>query len=553
ENDKKIAADKIALLSRALGNAETQSDALLAIDKDYYAQVAALGADATDEQKANLARQRDNLKESLNSSQFDIKSDWQKLFNYYDVMSKQAVLKAIQTRRDLLIANQNDPEKKLSPEEFTARSNDLTNLEYKVNDPMGNKPAKALERYNELLKTNAKDSATAKAAWEEYANSVQNRVAKNIEVLKGLQEIANLIGGGLDDQTNKDIENAIGMAEGAAGLLSGDPAKMIQGGIKLVTSAIKLFDRQDINLEKKIAGYRNILKSLEKSYRSLQNQVENSVGNSYYEDSEKLIQNLEKQKAAIAEMRKAEEDKKKTDQSKIDDYDRQLEDAALKQQELAKAVSQNLLQTDYKALSNTLADALTSAFMAGEDGVKSLNNAFEDFIGKSIKNSLRLALLEPIVKQVTDDLVKYGKDNGNSIAGFDFKPAIGKLQDAGKQFTEALGTMPEYFKTDKSKAQGGGMAGAIKRDLTEETGTLIAGQFNGMRLAQIEANTLLSNIGMMGAKQLEVATANLETAIKIEQNTKRTADTADAYLPYLKNMSDSIGGNLNIALRSQGK
>ena len=67
------------------------------------------------------------------------------------------------------------------------------------------------------------------------------------------------------------------------------------------------------------------------------------------------------------------------------------------------------------------------------------------------------------------------------------------------------------------------LKGAVK-GITEETGGLIAGQFGGFRLTQLETNKILR---VNHAKQLAQTSKQIEVQIDIKNNTKRTADNTE--------------------------
>src|SRR5690606_30801548 len=129
------------------------------------------------------------------------------------------------------------------------------------------------------------------------------------------------------ENLDKALSNVMGIVDGIGqigeGIASGNPVDIITGSIRVLTNAIDLFNRKDRKLQKQIDGYKAQLEALGRAYRQLEKDIANSVGNEYYADSDAAIANMEAQIVAIERMRKAEQDKKKTDKGKIAEYDEQ--------------------------------------------------------------------------------------------------------------------------------------------------------------------------------------------------------------------------------------
>ncbi|HEY0176112.1 MAG TPA: hypothetical protein VGC08_07030 [Pedobacter sp.] len=352
----------------------------------------------------------------------------------------------------------------------------------------------------------------------------------------------------------KDVAGVIsGAGEIAKGLATDDPVAMVTGSIKLLTSAIDLFNGKDRQLERQINGYKAQLTALGLSYKQLQRDVSSAVGNDYYTDSQSEITNLQQQQATLTQMRDAENDKKKTDQSKIDGYNAQLADIPGKIDDINKAVAQTLIQTNFRTMSDNLANAFSAAFKSGEDSAKAFDDVFDDVVSNAIKNSLKFSLLDQPVKKFTDDLAAYAKDHNNSVIGFDFATYKDELLKAGQAFDAGLqgsGFFDDQAQADAPVTNGitDNLSGRIESITTDQADQL-SGLFNGFRTSQMETNLILTNNGVTAMNLLDIATAHFNTAVEISANTLRSANNTDRLANIEKalvSMDSKIGNTTNI-------
>ena len=181
------------------------------------------------------------------------------------------------------------------------------------------------------------------------------------------------------------------------------------------------------------------------------------------------------------------------------------------------SITESLIGTTISGLSDSLADA----FLNGEDAAKAWGDTVDSIIGNIAKNQLIAQLLTKPVTDAVDSLISDMADQGgitndelvdfvskmNSI--YDdvapaFQAAIQALSDAGINIAESSGY---------SGLQG------ISRGLTEETGSLIVGQFSSMREYQIKSNDSLASMSGSMMDQLAVAEESLGVLEDIRENT----------------------------------
>lgn len=540
--NEQIAATTLAIqkadderYATAMQAAMTHAQALAAIDREYWANRKALGDNATDEQIANLDRQRSEAIRSANETNAYLKGGYDDLLQNYDKMTRQQV-------RDRLKAIKDGYRKEYEAGRLTAEqlSKLIGDIDNSLAQLDGNnsftKISNALKKYREQVQLFGKDSNAAKDAQLEMFDAIAQGADDAGAVIGELANSFEQLGIGGED-LQKTLKNVQGIVSGAGsiakGLATGNPVDVVTGSIKLLTSAIDLFNTKDKKLQKQINEYKDQLDNLGRAYAQLDRAVNNSVGESFYTDSQKQIDNLLAQQRLLIQMRDAEAKKKKSDKGKIQEYGDAIADIPNQIADINKAISENLIQTNFKELSQNLADALAEAFASGEDSAKGFDDVFRNVIANAVKNSLKLKILDPIIKKFTDDLTKYAQSNGNSVLGFDFGAYKDELKKAGDLFTAGLKGSEEYFKqiglddAADTGSNNNSLTGSIK-NITEETGTVIAGAMNGVLVGVNQSNSLLTEGNKVRFDAFNIAKANLEVQMQIQQNTLRTANNTDA-------------------------
>ncbi|CEN51823.1 hypothetical protein ACILE3_11335 [Capnocytophaga canimorsus] len=80
------------------------------------------------------------------------------------------------------------------------------------------------------------------------------------------------------------------------------------------------------------------------------------------------------------------------------------------------------------------------------------------------------------------------------------------------------------------------------RGITEQQADLLAGQFGGLRLAQLETN----KINKQGFAETMAQTSKMiGIQLEIQYNTRRTADNTDSMKDSLKNIEIAVKSNKN--------
>lgn len=552
------------IYANAIIAVQTNVQKLQAIEADYQQKRKALGDKATSDQLAQLVYQRGEAIKSTNAENAYRLSGTQQLLENIDAMTRQKAIeglnKAIAVYRDQYrqgYITAKEYYDKVGELEGNIDSLNRNNI-FKTIENAIKRYKQAKKEFEEALDPDSKKDKTI--AFEKAQTNLYDQISSGAssatEVINSLGSSLQELGIGGEDLQNtlKSVTGALdGIGSITKGIASGNPVDIVTGSIKLLTSAINLFNTKDKKLEKQIKAYKDQLTSLGNAYKQLERDVQNSIGESIYTDQAAQIENLREQQVLLTKARDAERDKKKSDQGKIDEYQNQIDSIPGQIEDIQKAISQNLIQTTFKDISNALADAFTDAFQAGEDGIQKMDDVFNNFIANAIKNSLKLKLIEPIIAQMTKDLTQYAQGNNNSIVGFDFSAYKESIAKAQKEFVGVLNANKEFFDTTTSTSGSSSTSNRITDAVTETTASRVEGAFNGMRMVQLQTNVLLSAQGKTLGDLYLIASNNFAIHQKIEANTRRGADAGESALPLLRSIADNTKDSLAAQLRAGGK
>ncbi|HAE69030.1 MAG TPA: hypothetical protein DCG77_17920, partial [Sphingobacterium sp.] len=535
---KRVQEENLSQYLEALKLSDTYNDQLLAIEKKYQDAFTALGENASKERKEQLRKALQEEVSQLTVANIQKEMQWDRVIQGLQNKTKSGANKSL----DYLMQGVNTKFKlgKLSKKDYDDLMGQIDTARFVKNlDKSWIASTDALNRYRAAVKAYGKDSDQARKAQKELFTSFSEDISKAQAIISSLDQGLQTLGvSGFEEV----FRNVSGILDGAKDIASGNPIGMITGGIKILTNAISLFNTKDKKLQKQIDAYRDQLDSLGKAYDTLQRRISNSVGENYYSDSDKAIANLKEQQRILAEMARAEEDKKKTDKEKVKGYYDEIDSINKQIEDIQKSITENLVQTTFKDLSASLADALVTAFEAGESAVDSLDETFDKFIKNALVNSLKLKMIEPIVNDMVNQLADYMKSNNNSLTGFNFSVWKDKIDGAGTEFTKTLEEAYKQLGLSKDGFGGSGLKGSIQREVTEATQS----ENNGLLRSQTEllkrSFDESKSQGITMGKQLAVAMDQLTALNAIQVNTGETVKRLDTAVSELQSINKSLGG-----------
>jgi hypothetical protein len=164
--------------------------------------------------------------------------------------------------------------------------------------------------------------------------------------------------------------------------------------------------------------------------------------------------------------------------------------------------------------SSSIVDTIADGFSQGFKSVKDFATKTEDIIRGALLSALKTQALEGPIKKIFEQFAADAESGGgldqSEVAKF--KDNINKTIKDAELFAEQI-QKATGINLASATGNTNSLAGSIKAQLTEETGSVIAGSFNGLRLTSIQ--------------QLNIVTRSLEVHNKIQLNTLATAKSLE--------------------------
>jgi tape measure domain-containing protein len=206
---------------------------------------------------------------------------------------------------------------------------------------------------------------------------------------------------------------------------------------------------------------------------------------------------------------------------------------------------------------DSLADNIVDMFKQGTTAAADFAGNFEDIMKNAIMNSFKTKLLTDQLQAFYKEFATFSESGGVlTKAEIDLlKGQYDKIIKDGQDKFAELGKITGMDLSGKSSGKGGSsLQGDIKSITTEQAGVL-TGTMNGMRLAQLDGNRLLTEGNKVRFDAYGIAKSHFDVSVKIEQNTFRTANNTDALKDIKAGISsiDKKMDNNNNSLAAAGR
>lgn len=548
DDERRIALEALANLEKerkkyAKSSGNEDYDALVEEYKTYQQKCADISAQydekialATQQKNEELvAKLQEAKNKALSSAALQELTDsgaWEQLFGNLDDLTTaqiQALIAKIEAQKAQLGVE-------LDPKDLDVV---LSKLREAKDEVQNRNPFKALST---ALKDYKKDAS--KANLSEVFKSVgatADLVKGSFDSVTGALSNMGLAGDEVTQQLLGDIGEMIGSAgQLATGIATGNPLGIIQGSIGLISSAFEVFNFRDRRAERAIKKHAAAVEELERTYKALEYAVDNALGESEYDNQKALINNMREQQAHLRAMWEAEEDKKKTDSDKVNQYKEQYDELGRQIQTTISEITESITQTSAKDLATQLSDAIAEAYADGfnSDNVKNaIEKVTNQVLGNAVKNALKKQLLETqleaAVKQLQQDM-GFDKEGGGSFDGLTpeeqqrFKDRVNSIAQG---YAEALKLYEDLFKDlDDNGDPTTSLSGAIK-GASQESIDLLAGQTNAVRVNQVQEIEIL--------RQQLIHLANIDGKLSVSNR-------------YLEQIEKNTSGSASDPLRAQG-
>ena len=292
-------------------------------------------------------------------------------------------------------------------------------------------------------------------------------------------------------------------------------AKSIMSAYKDVGNFVEKFfirrSKED-EIEKKA------IQSIADAYSNLKYTDSNLLGKNKFGDTRERLNNLAEQQLLLQKQINAENDKKKTDKSKIREWERQIQELGAEAAEVINEVVETIIGGTAEEIAKELGDAFIDAFMEGENAAEAWGEKVDEIVANIVRQMLISRFLEEEIGKVFDkykakwfkDGVFLGMENvTDSMSGF-----ADDLNKVGETFQAVWDSLPAETKELL------GNAGAAQQEATErgfkamsqDTGDELNGRFTDIqgKVTDIRGYVMMQTQSIIG---LLNSIGNIETAI----------------------------------------
>lgn len=367
------------------------------------------------------------------------------------------------------------------------------------------------------------------------------------DTLSTVQEVA----GGL-------LNTAQGGATLFAGISSGNPMAIMQGATGVVSGITGIIGSiakaHDKKLDKTIQRSQLEVKKLSNDYKNLQSVIERQLGAVTQSQSKEMIANLQKQQEEVQKQMKAEQDKKDSDASKIEDYKQQYIELGEQIKYFYEDLASEQFGIDLKGWSDQISEALVNAFANGEDAAKAFDNTVADIMRNVIKEMISLNVIKPAMNNLKDYLFgDKGIFTDSSAGGTNLteQESAGLMQQLGslrgtisdsKKIWDYLNAAAKKMGISLEETNASNtLSKGIQENITEETANILASYINGIRADVSVKRALLEKWGNEILPKYNVIAEQQLTQLRaIANNTLRSAQNTEANVALVQEVRDML-------------
>lgn len=343
-----------------------------------------------------------------------------------------------------------------------------------------------------------------------------------------------------------------------AGISSGNPMAIMQGATGVVSGVTGIIGSiakaHDKKLDKEIQRSQLEVKKLSNDYKNLQSVIERQLGAVTQSQSKEMIANLQKQQEEVQKQMEAEQDKKDSDASKIEDYKQQYIELGEQIKYFYEDLASEQFGIDLKGWSDQISEALVNAFANGEDAAKAFDDTVADIMRNVIKEMISLNVIKPAMNKLRDYLFgDKGIFTDSSAGGTNLteQEAAGLMQQLGslrgtisdsKKIWDYLNAAAKKMGISLEETSASNtLSKGIQENITEETANILASYINGIRADVSVKRALLEKWGNEILPKYNVIAEQQLTQLRaIANNTLRSAQNTEANVALVQEVRDML-------------
>ena len=259
---------------------------------------------------------------------------------------------------------------------------------------------------------------------------------------------------GIADGSNEAMNVVNSTMQGAqAGSMFGPIGAAAGGAIGLVSSLAgaiaKIHDKKN---EKRIQRLQDQVDTLTDSYDQLGRAVEDA----YSKDASALIEDqnnlLEQQKVLIQQQIREEEDKKKTDNDRIKQWQQQIEDINRTLEENKEKAVDAIFGEDVQSAIENFVDAYAEAWASGEDRATAAKDTVKQMMKQMVTESIKAAIQSSgAMEEIREKLRQFYADN--VLSGWEQDYIYSMAEELQKELDRQFGWADSLFQEEQGSQQ----------------------------------------------------------------------------------------------------
>lgn len=369
------------------------------------------------------------------------------------------------------------------------------------------------------------------------ANLFNNDDEKQKEIEK-LQERIDQLQWELDNADTVRLQNKVGKAVDNLRNIYNETYEEVKNLHQVTEKYGNFWGRAVMNLTYKNEVFEKSVEKIADAYAKVSYTADKALGSEKYENARSQLKNLAEQQILIQQQIDKESSKKKTDNSKIQDWKNQIEELAEEMATIINEMMEDIIGYTAEDLASTLGDAFWDAFKSGEDAAQAWGDKVNEIVSDILKKMMVQELLEKPIGEIFNKYkTKWFGTDGNFKG---FNAVEGSLTDFANElnslvtgFSEGMETLPDELKSiilgDASRSgTSSGIATASQESVDE----------NNARLTTIQGHTYTLVQGMNELNQ--TSNAMLVKLSGIEKNTASTNDKLDTMGKNIKTLKDTV-------------
>ena len=408
-------------------------------------------------------------------------------------------------------------------QEMLARSVKIQQLEVQKSE------TQETYRTNSAIRDSAREMSKMIKKALELGDSINKWGKMTSDSIKGISNMIDSFGGdssGLTEVSSAVDDVVSGVGSIMQGFAAGGWAGAAIAAVGAVSNIITGFsERHDARLQQHIENLQFESKKLTNIYSMLEKEFEHIIDPERLDEvTSQQVSNLKQQLQIQKEILAAEEDKKKSDREKVEEYKQSIKEIEYQIRYFTEELAKDLYSIDLKSWASQFGDALVDAWLNGEDAAKAYKDTVADVMRDVVKSWIQQQYIEKALKQVETTLFgtdgKGGMFADNKLDEEEVKNLGIILGSLESSFAEASGVVNEINNAlggmlTETKENAEGLSNAIA-GVDENTFNQALGYINGMRYEMIVQSDLLRQLVSLNGGSAGTGGVNI-TAIQQAQ------------------------------------